>query len=222
MSIEQPVGFKVHKESGGRKGRIFVVSGPSGVGKGTVIKRVIARTERLALSVSATTRDPRPGDTNGITYHFLSEEQFKQGISEGVFYEYALYKHKLYGTLKETVEKKTTAGIDLVLEIDIQGARSVKRLAPNAVLIYMQPPNFETLESRLRGRDTETEESIQERLAAAVTEQESIDTDYCGHYVITNDDIENCADALFAIVQAERHRLLCSGSPLARPEVETI
>ncbi len=222
MGIEEPVNFKVHSEFKIRKGRIFVVSGPSGVGKGTVIKRVIARTDRLALSVSATTRDPRPGDTDSITYHFLSEEQFKQGISDGIFYEHALYKHKRYGTLKKTVEKQIAAGIDLVLEIDIQGARSVKRLAPNAVLIYMQPPSFETLESRLRGRNTETEESIQERLAAAVVEQESIETDYCGHYVITNDNVEDCADALYAIVQAERHRLLCTDSAPGKLEVETI
>lgn len=103
--------------------------------------------------------------------------------------------------------------MDLVLEIDIQGARSVKRLAPNAVLIYMQPPDFETLESRLRGRGTETEESIQERLAAAVEEQMSIDTDYCGHYVITNDIVEKCADTLYAIVRAERQRLQCTNAP---------
>jgi guanylate kinase len=112
--------------------------------------------------------------------------------------------------------------MDLVLEIDIQGARSVKRLAPNAVLIYMQPPDFETLEARLRGRETETEESIQERLAAAVEEQKSIDTDYCGHYVITNDAVDTCADALFAIVQAERHRLLCTSFRPIQPKGETI
>ena len=103
--------------------------------------------------------------------------------------------------------------MDLVLEIDIQGARAVKRLEQDAVLIYIQPPDFETLEARLRGRETDTEESIRERLAAAVKEQESIDTDYCGQYVITNDKVETCAYALRSIVVAERHRRLC-GSPL--------
>src|ERR1700721_504378 len=120
MGIHEPDGFKVHKNNGIRKGRIFVVSGPSGVGKGTVIKNVLARTDSLALSVSATTRDPRQGDIEGVTYHFLSDKEFKQGIADGIFYEYAPYKHKLYGTLKETVEKQTSAGMDLVLEIDIQ------------------------------------------------------------------------------------------------------
>jgi guanylate kinase len=222
MGITPPPSFKVYKDQSGRKGRIFVVSGPSGVGKGTVIANVLARTQGLALSVSATTRDPRPGDINGKTYHFLTDNEFKKGISDGIFYEYAPYKHKMYGTLKETVEKETSAGIDLVLEIDIQGARSVKRLAPNAVLIYIQPPNYEMLETRLRGRGTETEESIQERLAAAVDEQASIETDYCGHYVITNDVVESCADALLAIVEAERHKLLCSAPCSTPAEGDTI
>lgn len=213
MSIDEPEGFTIHKENGVRKGRIFVISGPSGVGKGTVIARVITGVPGLALSVSATTRDPRPGDVNGITYHFLSDEEFRRGIDNGVFYEYAPYKHKFYGTLKSTVEEKTKAGVDLVLEIDIQGAQSVKRLAPNAVLIYMQPPNFESLEERLRGRQTETEQSIRERLEAAVAEQQSIEREYCGHYVIMNDKLDECVDAVKAIILAERHRLICASSP---------
>lgn len=212
MSIEMPAGFKIYEHPNGRKGRLFVVSGPSGVGKGTVIKSVVAQIDRLAVSVSATTRAPRPGEIDGITYHFLTEEKFKRGIEAGIFYEYAPYKHNLYGTLRETVDRKTSEGIDLVLEIDIQGARSVKKLAPDAVLIYMQPPDFPTLLTRLVNRKTETEQSIRERIAAAVEEQCSIETDYCGHYVITNSDLETCANTVISIINAERQRLLCGSS----------
>jgi len=119
----------------------------------------------------------------------------------------------MYGTLRSTVESRTGAGVDLILEIDIQGARQVRKLDPTAVLIYMQPPGLAELEKRLRDRATETEETVRERLAIAQEEQKSIRTDYRGHYVITNDVLEQCAEVLKAIVVAERHRL--TGQPEA-------
>jgi guanylate kinase len=200
--------FIVHRDPINAHGRIIVVSGPSGVGKGTVIRRVLTRITDLALSVSATTRPMRDGDKDGETYHFLSQEAFEAGIKDGIFYEWARYKHNYYGTLKRTVQEKTATGQDIILEIDIQGARQVKELAPHAVLVYIQPPDFETLERRLRGRATENEEAITERLAAAIVEQSSVEADYAGHYVITNDNLDACTDLLCTIIQAERHRLI--------------
>ena len=211
-SSERP-GFIVHRDPINSHGRIIVVSGPSGVGKGTVIRRVLERIPDLALSVSATTRPMRDGDKEGVTYHFLSQQEFEAGINDGIFYEWAKYKHNYYGTLKRTVTEKTATGQDIVLEIDIQGARQVKQLAPNGVLVYIQPPDFETLERRLRGRATENEEAITERLAAAVVEQNSVEADYAGHYVITNDSLDTCTELLSTIIRAERHRMI-------RPQTE--
>ena len=205
--------FVVHREPINRHGRIIVVSGPSGVGKGTVIRRVLEQVPDLALSVSATTRPMREGDIAGTSYHFLSQQEFEAGIQDGIFYEWARYKNNYYGTLKRTVAERTATGKDIILEIDIQGARQVKSLAPNAVLIYIQPPNFETLEKRLRGRATETEQAIRERLAAAIDEQNSVEADYAGHYVITNDNLDDCTNLLITIISAERHRMI-------RPEPE--
>ena len=196
-----------------RKGRLFVISGPSGVGKGSVINLVLAQLPSIELSVSATTRARRPHEIDGTSYHFLTEADFKQRVNQHEFYEHASYNNRMYGTLRSTVESRTGAGVDLILEIDIQGARQVRKLAPTAVLIYMQPPGLAELEKRLRDRATETEETVRERLAIAQEEQKSIRTDYRGHYVITNDVLEQCAEVLKAIVVAERHRL--TGQPEA-------
>ncbi len=186
---------------GNEMGRLFVVSGPSGVGKGTLIKRLFSRLEGLALSVSATTRSPRPGEIDGVNYHFYSREQFEEGIERGYFFEYAAYNGNLYGSPAEGIVQQREAGHDVMMEIDVQGAMHVHELAPDAVLIYLKPPSLAELERRLRARRTESEERIQGRLAAALFE-ESFLARY--NYVLVNDDLTIAEEILGAIVKAER------------------
>lgn len=190
-----------------RKGRLIVISGPSGVGKGTVVTAVMNNLNGIELSVSATTRARRNHEVDGVDYHFLSREVFEAEVRLGSFYEHAEYNRNLYGTLRKTVETRLLCGIDLILEIDIQGARSVKRLDPTAVLVYMQPPSMQELERRLRDRKTETEETIQERLRIASEEMAAVSDVYDRHYLITNDQVDACAVDLEAIIRAERSRL---------------
>ncbi len=190
--------------SGARRGALYVVSGPSGVGKGTLLDRLISDVADVARSVSATTRLPRPGEIDGVHYHFLSEADFDKGIGTGVFFEFARYNGSLYGTPRDKVEEQRAEGLDVVLEIEVQGAMIVKQLDPTAILIYIQPPSSVELERRLRRRHTETEETIQRRLAIAAHEQTYI-PEYT--YLITNDALERAAETLQAVVVAERHRV---------------
>jgi len=181
-----------------------VVSGPSGVGKGTLLTRLFAAEPRAVRSISATTRAPRTGERDGIDYHFLTREQFAAEIEQGWFLEHAVYGNNLYGTPAQRVQEQRACGRDVFLEIEVQGAQIVRRLVPDAVLIYIQPPSLQELERRLRYRGTETEEVIQLRLTTAFTEQEQIPL---YDYLITNDDLNAAYDALRSIVIAERHRL---------------
>ncbi len=185
-------------------GRLFVVSGPSGVGKGTLLARLYERVAAIVPSVSATTRLPRPGEVEGVNYYFLTRERFERERDEGFFLESAEYGSQLYGTPMKPVKEQITQGFDVLLEIEVQGARLVKAKMPEAVLIYIQPPTMEELEARLRGRRTETEESIQKRLAAARWEQSAI-PEY--DYLLTNDDLKTASDQLISIVTAERCRI---------------
>ena len=186
------------------QGRLFVVSGPSGVGKGTMLSRLYDRVSAIEPSISATTRDPRPGEVDGVNYYFVTQEAFENDIEKDFFLEYALYGPNYYGTPLLPLEEKISLNTDVLLEIEVQGARLVRRKRPDAILIYIQPPTMDELERRLRGRRTETEESIAKRLEIAQGEQAAI-LEY--DYLITNDDLETSTEQLIGIVLAERCRI---------------
>lgn len=185
-------------------GRLFVVSGPSGVGKDAVLDRALVRVPGVVRSVSATTRAPRPGEADGVDYHFLSWAEFEKDIAQGFFLEYARYGDNLYGTPLTKVAEQRARDLDVVLKIEVQGAQTVKRLVPDAVLIFVQPPSFAELERRLHLRATDSKSRIAERLATARAEMDCISF---YDYLITNDDLEAATEALCAIIIAERHRI---------------
>lgn len=168
--------------------KLFVISGSSGVGKGTVIKEFLKKHPEIKLSVSCTTRSPREGEVHGINYFFLTRDEFKACIERDEFLEWAEFSGNMYGTQKAYVEKKLAEGKNLILEIDTQGALNVKKIMPEAQLIFILPPSMEELEARLRGRHTETEEAIQKRLQTVKSEMEN-----SKHFdfQIINDSIEN-------------------------------
>ncbi|MBR5537132.1 MAG: guanylate kinase [Clostridia bacterium] len=179
------------------KGTLFVITGPSGAGKGTVLKEVIQSLEGLYFSVSATTRQPRVKEVDGVHYHFMTHERFEELIANDRFLEYAQYNGNYYGTPLDPVEEHLEQGHDVILEIELQGALQVKKRLPKAVLVFIAPPSFEELERRLRGRGTETEEVIQNRLAIARQE--------CAHmdefrFIVVNDEVDAAADRLRAIM----------------------
>ena len=168
--------------------KLFVISGCSGVGKGTVINEFMNRnSEDFVLSVSCTTRKPRNGEVHGVNYFFLSRDEFEKNICEDKFLEYAQFAGNYYGTKKKYIKQKLDEGYNVLLEIDTQGALQVKEKMPEAVLIFIAPPNIDELEKRLRGRHTEDEETIQRRLSQVKTELErSLQYDY----TVINDSIE--------------------------------
>ena len=185
-----------------KKGLMIVVSGPAGSGKGTVNGQLISSDEYV-YSVSATTRAPRPGEVNGVNYHFITKEDFRERIERGEMLEYTSYCDNYYGTpLKEALEV-LESGRNLILEIEVEGAMNVKRLYPEAVLIMLLPPSFAVQESRLRGRGTETEDVIQKRLERTREEVPLVDR---YDYVVYNRDggSEICADDIRSIVRAEQ------------------
>lgn len=178
-------------------GKLFVISGSSGVGKGTVLKEFLARHPEFELSISCTTRKPRVGEKHGINYFFLSEEEFKKVIEDGDFLEWAEFSGNKYGTKKSYVEKCLNENKNIILELDTKGALNVKSLNPNAVLIFIAPPSIEELEARLRGRNTENEESIQKRLNSIAYE---IENSKQYDFSIINDDVENTVNQLEKIM----------------------
>lgn len=182
-------------------GRLFVISGPSGVGKGTLLRRLFEQVDSLAYSISATTRLPRPGEQDGVNYHFYTREQFQAGIEQGFFFEYAEYNGQCYGTPAESVRRQRRRGLDVILEIEVNGAMQVQEMAPDAILIYIKPPSREELERRLRARKTESEERIQGRLETARYEETFLNR---YHYVLVNDDLEVAVEVLCAVIRAQR------------------
>lgn len=185
-------------------GRLLVVSGPSGVGKDTLLERLFIRVPHVARSVSATTRAARPGEVDGVDYHFLARSDFETRIQEGYFLEYAQYGDHLYGTPCGGVASLRARGLDVVLKIEVQGALIVRRVVPDAVLIFIQPPSVAELERRLYRRNTEPPTRIAERVAIARAELAHI-PDY--DYLITNENMESAAEVLCAVTLAERHRI---------------
>jgi guanylate kinase len=180
--------------------KVFVITGPSGVGKGTLIRALFDRIPALELSVSATTRPPRPGEQNGVAYHFLSREQFEQRVQEGDFVEHAEYSGNHYGTLRSELESRVSEGVPVVLEIEVQGARQVREKMPEAVQLFIAPPSRETLRTRLVGRGTDTPEQVLRRLETADAELEA-QPEF--PHVVVNDRLEDAIEELVAVVQAE-------------------
>lgn len=190
-----------------RKGLLVVVSGPSGAGKGTICQALLERTT-LAYSVSATTRKPRAGEVDGESYYFLSVEAFEEMIEKDELLEWAKVYDNYYGTPLKKVEEKLAAGEDILLEIDTQGAMKVREKFPEGVYIFILPPSLAELERRIRGRDTETEDVLQKRLAAAIDE---IEAGKCYKYVVTNDEVDGAVDSVCAILAAERRLVARNG-----------
>lgn len=184
------------------KGLIIVVSGPAGSGKGTVNKHLLS-TGKYVFSVSATTRAPRPGEVDGVNYHFIAEEDFKNRIESGEMLEYTCYSGNYYGTPKKEALEVIESGRNLLLEIEVEGAMNIKKAYPEAVLIMLLPPSFKVQEARLRGRGTETEEKILERLETTRKEVPLL-PNY--DYVVYNEDGRDvdCAKEIEAIVAAEK------------------
>ncbi len=183
------------------EGLLLILSGPSGVGKGTVCRDLIKLRPRLKLSVSATTRQPRPGEIEGCDYLFMTASRFKALIKEEAFLEWALVHGRHYGTLNAVVSETLAQGTDLLLEIDVQGARQVLQKRPDAVSVFMAPPSLLALEQRIAGRGTESAEKIRQRLAVARQEMEA----YPAYdYLVVNDRVEKAAAVLGAIIDTEK------------------
>ena len=186
-----------------KKGKTFIISGPSGVGKSTVLGALFEGRDDLYFSVSATTRAPRPTETPDVDYHFIEAETFRQWIEDGEFLEYAEYVGNFYGTPKKYVDAAMDEGKDVILDIEIQGATQVHELRPNVVRIFIAPPSWEELERRLPARGTDSPEKVQKRLLRAKVELEN-----AGHYdyFVINDTVDNAVAELRAIMLAEHCR----------------
>lgn len=196
-----------------KKGTFFVLSGPSGSGKGTVLKEVLRKSNRIVYSVSATSRSPRAGEVDGINYYFKSREEFETLIKADAFIEYTETYGNYYGTLKSEVEKAIENGKNIILEIDPVGARNVRAHYPDAVLMFLVAPDLEVLSSRLSGRGSESAETFKIRHDAALSEMENA-TLY--DYVVVNDFVERAADDILAIIRAENLRTKNSIEILSR------
>ena len=185
-----------------RKGMLLVISGPSGTGKGTLIKMLMEKDPTLVFSVSATTRAPREGEIDGVHYHFVSDEKYDQLVAEGAFVEYANVHGKRYGTLRSEVYGRLEKGENVVLDIDVQGALNVIESEKEKVSIFLLPPSMQELRRRLTDRGTETPEQIETRLHNAIWEITQKDK---YEYKVINDDMNECLRVLQAIIEAEKH-----------------
>lgn len=185
-------------------GTLFIFSAPSGAGKTSLVNALLKSTRHIGVSVSHTTRAPRPGEENGVAYHFVSVDEFQQLIGEAAFLEHAQVFDNFYGTSQRWVESELAAGRDVILEIDWQGAAQVRRLMPDAVSVFIAPPSIEALQERLSNRGQDDEETIARRMRDARSEMS-----HYGEfdYLIINDDFDNSLEELRAIVIARRHRL---------------
>lgn len=187
------------------KGILIVLSGFSGSGKGTIMKELMRRySEQYALSISATTRNPRPGETDGVEYFFRTKEEFESMIERDELIEYAKYVENYYGTPKAYVEEQLAAGKDVILEIEIQGALKVKDKFPDTVLMFVTPPSAEELKKRLVGRGTEEMSVIESRLSRAVEEAQGIEA---YDYLVVNDDLDECVEEVHSIIRNEHYRV---------------
>jgi len=188
-----------HKE----KGILVVVSGFSGAGKGTIMKNLTQKYDNYALSISATTRAPRPGEEEGKSYFFVSKDRFEEMIDRDELVEYAKYVDNYYGTPRKFVEDCLAEGKDVILEIEIQGALKIKKKFPDSLLIFMAPPSAEELRARLIGRNTEDEETVNKRLSRAIVEAEGVEA---YDYILVNADIDTCTEKLHNLIRASHDR----------------
>ncbi|HAL31056.1 MAG TPA: guanylate kinase [Coriobacteriia bacterium] len=182
-------------------GSLFIISGPSGAGKGTLVDRLVARVPRLWVSVSATTRLPRPGEVDGVDYVFLTPGEFERRVEAGEFLEWAEVHGNRYGTLRSTVEERLAEGVDVILEIDPQGAFQVKEQMPESVLVFITAPSLSELERRIRHRGAETDEQVRTRLETAERELRLVGT---YDHVVENDDVVMATERLAGIVESHR------------------
>ncbi len=183
------------------KGRLYILSGPSGSGKDTVLKQVLMLHPEIMLSISSITRDMRDGEVEGEKYHFISREEFEQLIKDDMLLEYNVFVGNYYGTPKAPVEKAISEGIDVILEIDVNGAEQIKKKMPEAVSIFIMPPSVEELHRRLSGRGTDSQEVIEKRMKSALTEIErAINYDY----IVVNDVIEKAAEDVVSVILSGR------------------
>jgi guanylate kinase len=179
--------------------KVFVITGPSGVGKGTLIRTLLQRVPELELSVSATTRRPRPGETQGVDYHFLGEDEFERRVAAGEFVEHADYSGRRYGTLRSELQQRLQRGAPVVLEIEVQGARQIARSLPDAVRIFIAPPSEDALRTRLVGRGTDNPDDVERRLETARGELAAQDE---FTHVVRNDRLDDAVTALEEVVRA--------------------
>ena len=200
------------------KGILVVVSGFSGAGKGTVMKRLMEKYDGYALSVSATTRKPRPGEEDGREYFFRTRDEFEKLIEEDALLEYARYVENYYGTPRSYVEEQLQAGRNVILEIEIQGAMKIKEKIPEALLVFVTPPTVEELERRLTGRGTETSQAIADSLARAGEEAKGMDQ---YDYILVNDTVEECVDHLHQIIVSEHSRAFRNAEFIAGIQEQT-
>ena len=185
------------------KGLLLVISGFSGAGKGTVVKRLLEQNNDYALSISATTRSPREGEQDGREYFFKSKEEFEKMIEASELIEYARYVDNYYGTPKAYVEEQLKEGKNVILEIEIQGALNIKSMFPDAVLLFIMPPSAKELERRLVGRGTEDEATIRARLSRASEEAQGVEN---YNYIVINDDVDACVETIDSIVKSEKRK----------------
>ena len=186
-----------------REGLLIIISGPSGAGKGTVYNEVVARRTKIKKSVSVTTRNPRPGEIEGVHYYFRTLEQYQELIAKGEFLETASVYCNYYGTQKAPVLKMLAEGDDVMFEIDTLGAEQIKKKYPKSITIFLMPPSFEELERRLRGRGTESEEAITRRLGLAKSELSKYKL---FDYIVFNDDVESAIENVISIIDAEKSK----------------
>ncbi len=190
------------------KGLLLVVSGPSGAGKGTVCRALMKQNPDICMSVSATTRKPRPGEVDGESYYFLDEDTFRAMIDKHEFIEWACFCQNYYGTPRKKVEELLEAGKDVILEIEVQGAMQVKSKFPEGVYIFVMPPSLEELERRLTGRGTEAPEVVKERLKTALWECSNIEK---YNYILINDEVDSAVQRFASVIEAEKMRIERNG-----------